>query len=148
MIKMHKVEPSQISKHWHWISPSIEMALPPTISAAGRMSKVLESLMVGKMVLHTFYDHNDNKDPEILAILVTAILDTLDGDDSQLLIYSIYAFKETPLSYVKGALELIKIYAKNVGCNSIIAYTNIPSMRKFITLVGGKADFTLLRLEV
>jgi hypothetical protein len=45
-------------------------------------------------------------------------------------------------------LELLKKYAKSVGCSTLTAYTNVEGLKAFFKNIGGNSSYTYLRLEI
>lgn len=150
MIRMLKFYPDQVAKHWSFIRPAIESALPPIgvqQDADARMSKVLESILSGRLVVHIFFKLIDER-PTISGVLTTGIMSTIDGSGDELLIYSIFGSDKISRHDIMEAFDLIKKYAKSVGCSVIIAYTNKDSLKSFVKFKGGEASYTVLRMEV
>lgn len=150
MLRMLKFYPDQVAEHWSYIRPAIESALSPIgiqQEADARMSRVLESILSGRLTVHIFSKLIDER-PKIYGVLTTGVMSMIDGSGDGLLIYSVFGSERVSRNDIMEAFELIKKYAKSIGCSAIIAYTNKDSLRSFIRAMGGQADYTVLRMEV
>ena len=150
MLQMLKFYPDQVARHWEQIGYYIEQALPPIADSRKseeRMNSILESILVGKLDIHLFLIYEDEK-PVIYGEITTAITSPVDRNDKELLIYSLFGSKRVGKQLIYEGLELIKKYAKSVGCSSISAYSNVEGLKKFFVSIGGDSSFTYLRLEI
>ena len=150
MLRMLKFYPDQVVRHWEKIGNAIEQALPPIADSRRsdeRMNKVLESILAGKMEIHVFVVYEDEK-PTVYAIMSTALTQSVDSENKELLIYSLYGSHLITKDVLFEGIELIKKYAKSQGCSAISAYTNVEGLKVFFDRIGGNSSFTYLRLEV
>lgn len=150
MLRMLKFYPEQVVKHWEKIGYAIEQALPPIIDSRkseDRMNRILESILAGKIEVHVFVVYEDER-PIVYGIISTAAINAVDSDNKELLIYSLYAGRKLNRELIFEGLELIKKYTKSQGCIAISAYTNIESIARLFSTIGGSSSFTYLRLEV
>ncbi len=150
MLQMLKFFPDQVARHWEQIGYWIEQALPPIVDSrksSERMNNILESILVGRLDVHLFLIYEDEK-PTIYATMVTAIILSVDSNDKELLIYSVYGSRRMGKQILFEGLELIKKYAKSAGCSAITAYTNAEGIKALFKNIGGDSSFTYLRLEI
>ncbi|MDI6785069.1 MAG: hypothetical protein QMD92_00010 [bacterium] len=150
MLRMLKFYPDQIVRNWEKIGYAIEQALPPIVDshkAEGRMNRILESILAGKIEVHVFVVYTDER-PTVYGIVSTAITNAVDSDNKELLIYSLYASHSLNRELIFEGLELIKKYARSQECAAISGYTNIAGLKRLIENAGGSSSFTYLRLEV
>lgn len=150
MLRMLKFYPEQVARHWDKIGHAIENSLPPITDSRkslDRMNRILESILAGKMEVHLFVVH-ENERPIIYAVTTTAIIYPVDSDDKELLLYSVYASRTLGREIIFQGIELFKKYAKAQGCIAVSAYTNNEAIKKFFAMIGGGSSFTYLRLEV
>ena len=150
MLRMLKFFPDQVARHWGQIGYWIEQALPPILDSrksSDRMNNILESILVGRMDVHLFLVYEDEK-PIIYAAITTAIISPVDGGDKELYVYSLYGSRQISKQILYEGLELIKKYAKSVGCSTITAYTNAEGLKALFKSIGGNSSFTYLRLEI
>ena len=150
MLRMLKFYPEQVVRHWGKIGHAIENSLPPIIDsrkAGDRMNNILSSILAGKMEVQVFVVY-ENERPIVYAITSTAIIQPVDSEERELLLYSVYASRMLTRNIVLEGLELFKKYAKSQGCIAVSGYTNIEGIKRLFAAVGGGSSFTYLRLEV
>jgi len=150
MLRMLKFYPDQVVRHWEKIGYAIEQALPPIVDSRkteDRMNRILESILAGKLEVHVFVTYKDEH-PTVYGIASTAITYSVDNNNKELLIYSIYASRSLSRDIIFEGLELFRKYAKSQDCTAISAYSNVEGIKNFFTTVGGSSSFTYLRLEV
>lgn len=150
MLRMLKFYPEQVVRHWEKISFAIESALPPIADSRktdDRMNGILESILAGKLEVHVFAAYEDQA-PIVYGITVTAIIQPVDNNRKELLIYSLFASKQLSKDIIMEGLELFKKYAKGQNCSAISGYTNIEGLKALIAKVGGSSSFSYVRLEV
>jgi len=150
MLQMLKFYPDQVARHWEQIGSYIEQALPPIVDSRKseeRMNNILESILIGKLDVHLFLVYEDEK-PTIYGEITTSVVSLVDSNNKELLIYSLFGSKRVGKQLIYEGLELIKKYAKSVGCSAITAYTNVDGLKTFFKTIGGDSSFTYLRLEI
>jgi hypothetical protein len=147
VLRLVKWYPDQIAKAWPTFRPIIDGCLPPIAGHKWeRMERVFESILAGKLDLYIFVDiREDIEEPQ--GLLVTAIVDTVDGTERTLLVYALYSFIKTDAAKKLEAIELIKKLARGEGCASFSGYTNIPVLIDYVKAMGGEVS-TCVRLEV
>jgi hypothetical protein len=148
-IRMLKLLPHDVASRWEMISPAIEVSLPPTTEPSiERMSKVLESILSGKLDVFVFFK-SVNGVADIYAVVTTTFVDQLDRDSTDMLIYSIYGDRKgfSMSDWVKG-LEYLKDYAKSKGAVHITGYTNENGLINFVKGVGGGTTYQLVVINI
>lgn len=135
----------QVANYWDFIKYGVEEAIIPTVGIHDeRMSEVLESIMLGKMVVWV----SANKDTKVIDGVVCTVLQTDElSKTKSLLIYSLYGTESMRSSWSDG-LEQLQKYAKTEGCHKILAYSNLPEIISYVEHIGGNADFRLLILPL
>lgn len=149
-IYMMRLTPDGISRTWHELKMPIELSLPPISNPSenpARMTRILEDLLMGSLQCFIFYVKQDSKTVPF-GMCITAIIDAIGGNRS-LLLYAAYGHT----SFIKGSglvscIKKLSEYASGQGCNSITAYSNIPTVIDAIRDLGGNTDYRLLTLEV
>lgn len=143
--------PEAISRTWPDLRAAIEIALPPLsnpLENVDRMSGILESLLIGKLHCHAIYKVVEDQ-PYAFGIVITSIINAVDSDAKNLLIYVLYAHpKYVTGDYADKFIEKIKEFARANGCKALIAYTTIPELINNFIRLGGNADYRLLTMEV
>jgi len=148
MLRLIEWYPDQVSKSWHILKPMIGAALPPiSMSREDRMNKVLDAILSGRLDVHVCFDFTEEKS-ELYGVIVTTVIDIVDGTDRQLLVYAVYGYRKLIIEQVLEVFELIKKLAKSQGCTSISGYTNIPKMIEYVKQMGWEANYTFCRVEV
>lgn len=147
-LRMVKLYPEQVARHWDLLCPLIESTLPPVTTPGNKRSiKILEGLLSGVLIMHQFY-HQLEDSVKALAFIITIASNSVDGTGKDLFIYSVYGYEAVSLKDIFEALDLIKAYAKGEGCNAITALTDVPQLKDYIKRAGGSTEYTFIRLEV
>lgn len=138
--------PDQVSRYWEQIRYSIGMALPPTIPLNIDMNRVLESLLSGDLVAWVSVD---DRTKNIVAIVTTTITIDIPSNSKNLLIYSIFGMTDRvgKANWLEG-FDALKKYAKKQGCNKIVGFTCEDTIKKLALWYGGRADFTLISIDI
>lgn len=148
-LRLVKLYPEQVARHWEFLSPLIEAALPP-ISSNGtdRMLSIFESILAGNLDVVQFFQLNEDSSVAARAFAVVAEISNIDGTGKQLLVYSIYSFDNVTKAEIVEGLKLLTNYAKGQGCDALTAYTNLPGLIAYFRRIGGSSDYSFIRLEV
>lgn len=135
----------QSAEHWEYIKYGIESALLPTVGLhEERMSNVLESIMLGKMVVWLSVSKGTR---EIEGLVVTALQTDELSTTKSMLIYAVYGINSAQSSWPEGLRQLTD-YAKSEECHKILAYSNVPEIINYIKSIGGNTDLRLLILPM
>jgi len=148
---MARLTPEAISNTWPDLRAAIESALAPISDPMKFMKRreyILESLLSGKLMCHSFYKIINNT-PYAFGVVVTSVIRSLDDGENILLIYAVYGHpKYVTGDYAEKFFGKMKEFALGVECKRIMAYSNIKEVIDAIKRLGGNADYTLLSLEV
>ena len=145
MLHLLKLYPEQVSRQWDSIVTAIESALPAiTPNTLDRMNRVFESILAGLLNVYVFHDENK----KLKGIVSVAIIESVDGVARQLLLYSLYGYRGVTMEQFNEGFELLRELARGLNCESIIAYSTVPSLIEYVKRVGGDASQTFLRMEV
>jgi len=134
--------PEQVSTNWDRIAPLIELSMPPLIKGGRRsmMSNVLRSVLLEELVVWMLYRGTEER----------AVISTLPQVDAvllgkTLLIYSFTALKQdlTQREALKVFMTLDK-YARSLGCDSIVAYSDLPQVVEFLKRHGADTSFNFI----
>lgn len=134
--------PEQVSTNWDRIAPLIELSMPPLIKGGRRsmMSNVLRSVLLEELVVWMLYRGTEER----------AVISTLPQVDAvllgkTLLIYSFTALKQdlTQREALKVFMTLDK-YARSLGCDSIVAYSDLPQVVEFLRRHGADTSFNFI----
>ena len=148
---MIRLTPEAISNTWPDLRVTIESALAPIsdpMKSMKRREHILESLLSGKFMCHSFYKMIDGN-PYAFGVVVTTVIFDLDNGEEILLIYAVYGHpKYVTGDYAEKFFNKMKEFATGIGCKKIMAYSNIKEVINAVKRLGGSADYTLLSLEV
>jgi hypothetical protein len=146
MLLLIKMYPEQIGRHWGDLKPAIEIALPKvSMATMDRMNKVFQALLCGQMDMYLVCEDESRK---IRGLITSAIFQTIDMAEKQLLIYTIYAFGQATFDELREAWMLVKDLAKGNDCTSIVGYTAKENVLKLVKGLGAETDLTFVRMEV
>lgn len=85
---------------------------------------------------------------EVIIVVTFLILHDLPTMTKHYMIYSLTGFE--PLSYDRWFVLLNKTrkYAKSIGCDKIIGYSDVNRVLDLVKVLGGKTNMRLIELEV
>ncbi len=136
--------PRDITKHWEGISEAISKSLPPITSMSkDRMTIILKSLIAGTMqcwVLH--------KPDGIYAVATTEFAIDPGSRTKNLLIFSVFGLRQVPQELWEEGYRGLCKFAKTSGCESIIAFTDVPAVVSIVEKLGGDTKTRLLIIGV
>ena len=148
---INKLTVDQISSIWDYVRFAVDEALPPTASTQRqRLGNILTALMSGVMECWAVYEKNEeDKKITLYAVILTLINSDECSGSKQLVVYAMASmgFEIPRRLWKEGITGLVK-YAEGKGCERVVAYTNLDSMKNFFRLIGGEAEYTLLSLPV
>lgn len=140
-----KLLANNIASNWNIIKYAAENSLPPIVwEDSDTMNNILQSLLDDRMQCWVSY----KKDETIDGVIITTVSDDIASKSKNLLIYCLYAFKETDKdTWIEGWQTLSK-YGKSIGCQRMIAYTDEPKMVNITWKLGGEARYTFCTLPI
>ena len=140
-----KLSPEQINDQWIAVWDAMLASLPPTADVPGEVEKseTLKALLEGRLDCWFLM-----KGEEVWSVATTCFTKDIVSKDKSMLIYSFLTYKPiTNDLWFKIVLNISK-YAKQNGCSSITAYSEVQRIIDVIDMLGGKSNFRFLRLEV
>jgi len=141
-----KLTSEQIAKFWPVIKYAVEESVPPIVGGhPDRMNRMLSAALSGVLEVWVSYQRPDNK---FEAIYITQFLYDDASNTKNLLLYSLYGYAPIDRqSWIDGGKTMIK-YAKENGCNAIIAYTKNDDAVKTAKMFGADlATFISVNVE-
>lgn len=136
--------PDQVSARWSLFKPLIRKSLPPTAGYNEKaMSNILANILLENLDVWLY-----EEDGKGYFIVVTAVRSDAGTNQRSLLIYAMTGIRTVDKKMWFNAYQTLKGEAEKLNCANIIAYTVEQKIIDFITEEGGRADFTLLELEV
>jgi len=137
----------QASRHWEFIKQGLEAALPPVVGMqSDRMSNVLTSILIGKMVI--WVSVQKDKDNLIDGFAATTFTFDEHSKTKALFIYAIYGINASSYDSWISAVETLRKFGISEKCHRVLAYSNVPSIIKFVESVGGEAKYHLLSIPL
>ena len=142
---MVKLFPHQAEVWWDMLAPLIEQSLPPgTVASPMGMTNILFSILKGELIVWAYV--TEGKD--LAAVITTSVeLDRHSGL-KKLLIYTFTAVGTLERHMWNDALDTLRKHGRKAGCHLIVAYSNLPAVAGFFKRIGGRADYTLLEIDV
>lgn len=143
-----KVLGQQVADSWDRVGGLIELSMPPLVNPEDRsllMSKVLYSILIGELDVWISYD-KDKNDRAVFSTRVQVEPVTRIRD---LLVYSFTALsKDLRVWEMEKIFEVLSKYARAMGCNSIIAYSDNDKVVDFLASQGADVSYKLIKFEV
>ena len=143
-----KLLPEQISAFWDIIKYAIEESLPPIVGEhPDRMNRILSAALRGTLEVWAEYV-KDGDNVKFEGIALTQILYDEPSGTKNLLVYCLYGYNPIdPGSWARTLIVIAK-YAKEKGCNQIVAYTSVPHLINLAKGLGGNTDYTFISFNV
>jgi hypothetical protein len=144
--------PEHVSRHWGVIGTGIKEAAPEYfLDDKDSLNNILQSLLEGRMQCWVAMSRNGKDEFDPYGIAVTHITHDVFSGVKNLLIICMYSFRKQtadPMMYIKG-LDVLKKFARGNGCKSIIAYTRIEKLARFVeNRLGGDAGQRLISIPL
>lgn len=125
-----KLLPDQVEKHWDYIAYAVQKGLENVSSV--ELNHVLQTIYENKMQVWL----SSNKS-NVQGIALT----TLEADPAlkrkSFVLYLFYRFSWMDKNDWFDGLDTLKAYAKSIGCDRVIAYTESPEVLKLAQAMGG-----------
>jgi hypothetical protein len=118
---MIKLPLMQIPEYWQHIKYGA-LAVNPQITKDAEVNGYCRNLLIN-LLSEKFQSWVIVEDAKVKAVAITRIYEDI-GDIPHLLMEVIYGF--SPVSDKEGALEGMKVFAKNTGCFSVNCYPGNP----------------------
>ncbi len=141
--------PDQVSNMWNIIEPALEASLPPIAgSNKDRMKNMMISMLCGKLDCWILFEANEEEKNIISGFLTTTIIKEEITGSNTLLIYSVFSDSKFTQENLWESFNSLKSWAKLNHCESISAYSNIPSIISLVRRLGGNIEQIYLSLPV
>ncbi len=136
--------PEQASRYWGDIKMAVEKSLPPIVGMqVDRMNNILTSVLSGLTTVWVSTEQRPEGNVITGIVLTKFIHDDASGTKS-LLIYCLYGYGDGKLESWESGFETLRTFAKGNGCHRIIAYTDVPSIIKYVEKLGMDTKYRLL----
>lgn len=140
--------PEQVAKMWDVIRFALEESLPPfVVKQPQTLNNILTAALCDKM--QVWFGVSEEEGKRILdAIVVTTIFEDAVSGTSNLLIYTLYAFRQmTPQLWVEY-FDVAQKYAKSRDCLGIVAYTENEKIVNAAKMIPNSMQTTLVTFPV
>jgi hypothetical protein len=138
-----KLLPEQCQDHWPMIKNSLLKALPPTFKkTSDTYTSLLEGLKCGDVHAWASTQAGDVK-----ALVVTQVMEEQHSKRKQLLIYSLAGYDSLTEEMYKEGYEALSAFAREIGCDSIVAYTDVQRLVRLVRNYGARVRY-YIEMEV
>ena len=141
--------PEQIAKLWDAIKYALESSPPVVVELRDSrwVERVLEQSLNGSVEVWASY-HRTEDGAKFEGFAITSFEIAKLVKQKFLLIYYVFALRETALEAWTGGLEVLKEYAKSRGCMRVVAYSNVPEIIKISKKLGGDVSTTFITFDI
>jgi len=146
-----KLLPEQVSAFWSVIKFAIEESLPPIVNDhPDKMNRILSSCLRGTTEVWAEYvkEGKENEQIKFEGIALTQVLYDEPSESKNLLVYCLYGYNPIDAGSWARTLVVITKYAEGLGCNQIIAYSDVPHIINLAKGLGGNTDYTFIAFDV
>ena len=140
--------PEQISQFWNVIKYALENSPPLTteVNYDSWINEILTSAMNGSIEVWASYKKGESVKFEGV-VLTSFEIDKFIKKRS-LLIYYVFAFRETGKEAWIEGLKTLSKYAKSRNCSRIVAYSNVPEIISTCEKLGGDTSITFISFDI
>jgi len=141
--------PEQISELWDMIKYALENSPPLTteVNYDSWINNILTQAMNGSIEVWASYRKEDGNAKFEGVVLTSFEIDKFIKKRS-LLIYYVFAFRDTiKETWVEG-LKVLAKYAKSRKCTRVVAYSNVPEMIETAKKLGGDTSVTFISFDI
>lgn len=140
--------PEQASEHWDEIKVAINAALPPIAGMqSDRMSNILSGILTEDITVWISTEKREDANLITGIVLTNFTYDKPSGTKS-LLLYCVYGYGQGRLESWSEGYETLRKFAKGQGCNRIIGYTDVESIKKYAASIGAETRYTLISFNL
>ncbi len=136
--------PEQISHRWDMIKRTIAETSPPYADTSpGALNNILMSLLNGSLQCWISV-----VDGEVDAIATTCIEEDIHSGARNVLMYSVFALRQTTSKSWIEAFEAIRKYARGERCEAMVLITKEPKIIKIAEKFGGDTGWRYVRIPL
>ena len=142
MLKL--LTPDQVAIYWTDISSTIRSSVVPLAVATDEtLNLVLEAILREEMQVWAIFEGEGVK-----GIAVTYINVDVGTQTRNIVVYSLCGYSLIEEKTWRESLEGLREFARNNDCTGIVGYTKVPRIIEVVKMLGGKADYAFIELEV
>lgn len=136
-----KLSSAMVVKYWDLVAKHIIRSLPDKLH--NRLAVFRKAIVEDRAQVWVF-----NKDKKIKAIITTAVFHDICFNLKRLNLYTISRVANDPLTpeEYKDGFEILMQFAKDKGCNSIVAYTSNTHVVDVAKDIDWKLEFCIYKL--
>ena len=142
MLKL--LTPDQVAIYWTDISATIRASIVPLAEATDEtLNLVLEAILREEMQVWAILEGEGVK-----GIAVTYINVDVGTQAKNVVVYSLCGYSPIEEETWRESLEGLREFARSNSCTGIVGYTKVPRIKEVVEMLGGKADYAFIELEV
>lgn len=138
--------PTDVTRYWDQVKKAVDSTLPRDIPQRITVLNNVFSALINRRIQCWAY-RESSKEP-IIALVLTLLRKDAFSEESELVICSVYSFKLVPEEAWVDVLRTLQRYAVGRGCWRVVAYTNVPRIRRMIEGLGGSTEYTFAAFPV
>lgn len=140
--------PNQVSKHWRFLEEVIRNSLSPFMKTSDSvMNSILLHLLDGSKICWISCQREE-EEITIDGVFVVTILEDSTDNSRNLLVYSVFAFDWIAEDFWDSNMTTLKKFAESKGCENVIGYSNLESIKKITMDLGGNTDYFVCMIPV
>lgn len=134
-----QLQPEQISAFWDSFKEIMLRTNPVNERHRQKyLNHVLDQLMSGKFQAWIVFRFNEKKEKMVHALGVTVLMDDVLTGLKTVKILALYGLRPLDDELARESFREFVKYAKNTGCEQVIADTNVERIKELLTLVGAE----------
>lgn len=139
--------PEQVMDYWDYIKDCILQSLPPLVAQSDEtMLYVQSSVLVGD--LQVWIAAEDLTLSKTYGVATTQVVIEPITSSRNLLIFTTTITDAHPESLWHFCLGRLSVFAKNRGCQKLIAHSDIPKVLEIVEKLGGDTSYRLIQLPI
>jgi hypothetical protein len=143
---LQRLLPEDVARLWELIRAPLEASLPPTAArTVGTMTKVLEGLSSGRLLCWLELKEDERK---VSGLVTTAVVADEFSGTKNLLIYTLWSDGTNRSAVWREDIEILKKYARSIGCAKIIAFTDKNQVESIADKLGARIGSTLIEFDL
>jgi hypothetical protein len=141
--------PDQVARYWEDVFKGpIASTLPPIVGESpDKMNNVLESFLIGKLVMWLTYSKVEEK-VVVSGFVVTQIVVDVPTETRAVLLYSVYSPDGTSDQEWMEGFAAVSEYGRAHGCTRMTAYSNNPRVFERAEQFNGDSSYRFISFPI
>ena len=141
--------PEQISQFWDVIKYALDNSPPIPIEVRDEnwINNILTQSMNGSIEIWASYN-KDEDNINFEGFVITSFEIDKFVKQKSLLIYYVFAFRDTGIDTWVEGLKVLSKYAKSRRCSRVLAYSNVKEIISISEKLGGNVDTTFITFNL